>query len=147
MVFIQNMGSMSITDEPSATETRWTFNQRSFFEPLKESVSALKMQLEKKLHSIFEKEMDNIHTAANKAQILKSFDGQALPEPVTREDFLRYSRLFTLDPNTAHTKLHLSEENRRVEKRDEDQSYPDHPNRFDLYPQVLCREGVSARCY
>ncbi|XP_063050722.1 stonustoxin subunit beta-like, partial [Engraulis encrasicolus] len=51
------------------------------------------------------------------------------------------------DPNTAHEVLHLSEGNRRVEKRNEDQSYPDHPDRFEYWDQVLCREGVSARCY
>ncbi|XP_063049768.1 tripartite motif-containing protein 16-like [Engraulis encrasicolus] len=75
-------------------------------------------------------------------------DGQALTaEPVTREDFLQYSCHFTLDPNTAEKHLHLSEGNRRVERRDEAQSYPDHPDRFDEWPLVLCREGVSARCY
>ncbi|KAM3857578.1 tripartite motif-containing protein 16-like [Diretmus argenteus] len=26
-------------------------------------------------------------------------------------------------------------------------SYPDHPDRFTVYPQVLCREGLSGRCY
>ncbi|XP_063049625.1 tripartite motif-containing protein 16-like [Engraulis encrasicolus] len=75
-------------------------------------------------------------------------DVQALTaEPVTREDFLQYSCHFTLDPNTAHTRLRLSEGNRRVECRPGVQSYPDHPDRFDVWPQVLCREGVSARCY
>ncbi|KAG5281395.1 hypothetical protein AALO_G00071640 [Alosa alosa] len=68
-------------------------------------------------------------------------------EPVTREEFLKYSCHFTLDPNTAHRHLHLSEGNRRVESRDELQSYPDHPERFDEWYQVLCREGVSGRCY
>ncbi|CAL8240244.1 unnamed protein product [Gadus morhua 'NCC'] len=29
----------------------------------------------------------------------------------------------------------------------EDQSYPDHPERFDNWPQVLCREGLTGRCY
>ncbi|XP_063049668.1 tripartite motif-containing protein 16-like [Engraulis encrasicolus] len=71
----------------------------------------------------------------------------AEPEPVTREDFLKYSCDFTLDPNTAYRQLHLSEGNRRVERRLKVQSYPDHPDRFDWYEQVLCREGVSARCY
>ncbi len=28
-----------------------------------------------------------------------------------------------------------------------DQSYPDHPDRFDGYSQVLCRESVCGRCY
>ncbi|XP_073704223.1 stonustoxin subunit beta-like [Garra rufa] len=27
------------------------------------------------------------------------------------------------------------------------QSYPDHPDRFDHWSQVLCRESVSGRCY
>ncbi|XP_049333059.1 NLR family CARD domain-containing protein 3-like [Astyanax mexicanus] len=57
---------------------------------------------------------------------------------------------FTLDLNTAQCYLSLSEENRRVEFREELQSYPDHPERFDVWPQVLSRErvtGVTGRCY
>ena len=34
-----------------------------------------------------------------------------------------------------------------MERRDELQSYPDHPERFHGWSQVLCREGVSGRCY
>ena len=30
---------------------------------------------------------------------------------------------------------------------EEDQSYPDHPERFDSWSQVLCREGLTGRCY
>ncbi|XP_063049869.1 tripartite motif-containing protein 16-like [Engraulis encrasicolus] len=115
-------------------------------------VSALKMQLQEKLQSVFRQEIVKISAAAvTNIQIIQNIqlsDGQALTaEPVTREDFLHYSCHFTLDPNTAHTHLHLSEGNRRVEMRPGDQSYPDHPDRFDRWPQVLCREGVSARCY
>ena len=29
----------------------------------------------------------------------------------------------------------------------EDQSHPDHPERFDSQVQVLCREGLTGRCY
>ncbi|XP_049324346.1 NLR family CARD domain-containing protein 3 isoform X6 [Astyanax mexicanus] len=54
---------------------------------------------------------------------------------------------FTLDPNTVNPRLSLSEENRRVECREELQSYPDHPERFDGWSQVLSREGVTGRCY
>ncbi|XP_042561026.1 stonustoxin subunit beta-like, partial [Clupea harengus] len=53
----------------------------------------------------------------------------------------------TLDPNTAHRSLSLSEGNRKVTHVSEDQPYPDHPERFDSYNQVLCREGQSGRCY
>ncbi|KAK0151417.1 E3 ubiquitin/ISG15 ligase TRIM25 [Merluccius polli] len=53
----------------------------------------------------------------------------------------------TLDPNTAHRRLSLSEDHRKVKRVEELQSYPDHPERFDSCPQVLCREGLTGRCY
>ncbi|KAG1928688.1 NACHT, LRR and PYD domains-containing protein 3-like [Pimephales promelas] len=53
----------------------------------------------------------------------------------------------TLDPNTAHTRLVLSEENRKVTCVRESQSYPDHPDRFEYDHQVLCRESLTGRCY
>ncbi|XP_049324325.1 NACHT, LRR and PYD domains-containing protein 12-like isoform X16 [Astyanax mexicanus] len=59
----------------------------------------------------------------------------------------KYGCDFTLDPNTVNPRLSLSEENRRVEIREELQSYPDHPERFNWYQQVLSREGVTGRCY
>ncbi|XP_037399457.1 uncharacterized protein LOC108413716 isoform X3 [Pygocentrus nattereri] len=59
----------------------------------------------------------------------------------------KYSCDVTLDPNTANTRLSLSEENRKVVLVEERQSYPDHPERFDVWPQVLCRESLTGRCY
>ncbi|XP_073804382.1 NLR family CARD domain-containing protein 3-like [Danio rerio] len=59
----------------------------------------------------------------------------------------KYVCFLTLDPNTAHTQLILSEENREVKRVREYQPYPDHPDRFDCCPQVLCRESVCGRCY
>ncbi|KAK0153112.1 NLR family CARD domain-containing protein 3 [Merluccius polli] len=53
----------------------------------------------------------------------------------------------TLDPNTAYRYLSLSEDHRKVTRVGEDQSYPDHPERFDHWDQVLCREGLTGRCY
>ncbi|XP_030205596.1 NACHT, LRR and PYD domains-containing protein 12-like, partial [Gadus morhua] len=59
----------------------------------------------------------------------------------------KYACELTLDPNTANGQLSLSEDSRKVTLVEEDQSYPDHPERFDSYPQVLCREGLPGRCY
>nr|XP_046194480.1 NACHT, LRR and PYD domains-containing protein 3-like isoform X1 [Oncorhynchus gorbuscha] len=59
----------------------------------------------------------------------------------------KYACDLTLDPNTAHRNLSLSEGNRRVERVKEEQPYPDHPERFDHYTQVLCREGLTGRSY
>ncbi|XP_077097383.1 uncharacterized protein LOC143748976 isoform X2 [Siphateles boraxobius] len=59
----------------------------------------------------------------------------------------RYACELTLDPNTAHTHLCLPEGSRTVTHVEEAQSYPDHPERFKCYPQVLCRESLSGRCY
>ncbi len=53
----------------------------------------------------------------------------------------------TLDPNTAHTRLSLSEGNRRITYVEKKQPYPDHPDRFLINPQVICGESLSGRCY
>ncbi|XP_077053634.1 protein NLRC3-like isoform X3 [Siphateles boraxobius] len=59
----------------------------------------------------------------------------------------KYAYDLTLDPNTAHVKLTLSEDNRKATHVKEKQSYPDHPDRFDGFEQVLCGENLTGRCY
>ncbi|CAK6983908.1 NLR family CARD domain-containing protein 3-like [Scomber scombrus] len=59
----------------------------------------------------------------------------------------KYSCELTLDPNTANRKLKLSDNNRKVTYVEEDQSYPDHQDRFDHWPQLLCRNVLTGRCY
>ena len=53
----------------------------------------------------------------------------------------------TLDPNTAHRELSLSENNRKARRVEEDQNYPAHPHRFKTRCQVMSRETLSGRCY
>ncbi|KAG2465730.1 TRI16 protein, partial [Polypterus senegalus] len=54
----------------------------------------------------------------------------------------------TLNINTAHRDLHLSEGNKKVTCEGTKAEYPDHPDRFDHLAQVLCRETLTeTRCY
>uniref|UniRef100_A0A8C4SQZ1 Tripartite motif-containing protein 16-like n=1 Tax=Erpetoichthys calabaricus TaxID=27687 RepID=A0A8C4SQZ1_ERPCA len=49
----------------------------------------------------------------------------------------------TLDINTTHRRLHLSEGNKKVTCEWKKAKYPDHPDRFDHCVQVLCRESLA----
>ncbi|XP_061580721.1 stonustoxin subunit alpha-like [Cololabis saira] len=59
----------------------------------------------------------------------------------------KYSCQLTIDTNTVNNKIKLSDDNRKMMLVDEDQSYPDHPDRFDHWPQLLCKEVLTGRCY
>ncbi|XP_037553029.1 ribonuclease inhibitor, partial [Nematolebias whitei] len=58
----------------------------------------------------------------------------------------KYSYQLTIDTNTVSRKLQLSDNNRRVTRVEEVQSYPVHPDRFDV-SQLLCGAGLTGRCY
>uniref|UniRef100_A0AAZ1XTG5 B30.2/SPRY domain-containing protein n=1 Tax=Oreochromis aureus TaxID=47969 RepID=A0AAZ1XTG5_OREAU len=64
-----------------------------------------------------------------------------------RPGLRKYSCQLTIDTNTVNTKLQLSDNNRKVTRVEEVQLYPDHPDRFDVYEQLLCRNGLTGRCY
>ncbi|ROL49906.1 Tripartite motif-containing protein 16 [Anabarilius grahami] len=62
---------------------------------------------------------------------------------ISREDFCELH----LDPNTANKNLKLSEESGKISCSDKVNRYHDHPERFDEFPYILCREGLYGRCY
>uniref|UniRef100_A0A3B4T8R9 B30.2/SPRY domain-containing protein n=1 Tax=Seriola dumerili TaxID=41447 RepID=A0A3B4T8R9_SERDU len=80
-------------------------------------------------------------------------------DPHWRLETLRYGQMdrlqqlldnaceLELDTNTVHRNLKLSDNNRTVTWVEEDHSYPDHPARFDFWLQLLCRNGLTGRCY
>ncbi|KAL4007558.1 hypothetical protein ACER0C_001410 [Sarotherodon galilaeus] len=64
-----------------------------------------------------------------------------------RPGLRKYFRDLSLDPNTAHRNLKLSDNNKKVTHVKEDQLYPDHDHRFDHWPQLLCTNCLTGRCY
>ncbi|XP_036438764.1 NACHT, LRR and PYD domains-containing protein 12-like [Colossoma macropomum] len=53
----------------------------------------------------------------------------------------------TLDPNTVNSELYLYKSNKKVEWVWKDQRYPGHPDRFDVWSQVLSVESLTGRYY
>ncbi|MCJ8749906.1 hypothetical protein PDJAM_G00192990 [Pangasius djambal] len=72
-------------------------------------------------------------------------------EEFCQEEFIKIPERdfcdLTLDPNTVHYNLILSEKNRAVRCSNIKQPYSDHPERFDSLCQVLSKESVCGRCY
>ncbi|XP_049340690.1 NACHT, LRR and PYD domains-containing protein 3 [Astyanax mexicanus] len=64
-----------------------------------------------------------------------------------KRGIVKYARDLTLDPNTASSVLSLSDGNREVKRVEADQRYPDHPDRFECWGQVLSAESLTGRCY
>uniref|UniRef100_A0A3Q1FHK5 NLR family CARD domain-containing protein 3-like n=1 Tax=Acanthochromis polyacanthus TaxID=80966 RepID=A0A3Q1FHK5_9TELE len=58
-----------------------------------------------------------------------------------------YFRELKLDPNTAGRHLVLSDGSSRATWVEEEQLYPDHPDRFHPWGQLLCSTGLTGRCY
>ncbi|CAN0112018.1 unnamed protein product [Lampetra fluviatilis] len=55
-----------------------------------------------------------------------------------------YGRSPTVDPNSAHNNLQISSDLRTVTWTAVSQGRPDHPHRFDWWPQALCSESFSS---
>ncbi|XP_024116583.2 tripartite motif-containing protein 16-like, partial [Oryzias melastigma] len=109
-----------------------------------EEVTAAVSELTDKLKDILREEWTNISLAVTNVDVLLS---EPEPEPKSRADFLKYSCQITLDPNTAHRQLLLSDENRKVKLMKKPQSDSDHPDRFISKFQVLSKESLTGRCY
>ncbi|XP_023193377.1 tripartite motif-containing protein 16-like isoform X1 [Xiphophorus maculatus] len=107
-----------------------------------EDVAAAVSELREKLQDVLRDSWTNISLMVTEVDVLLSE-----PEPKSRAGFLKYSCEITLDPNTAHTILVLSEGNKKVTRMKKPQSYSSHPDRFTDRSQVLSRESLTGRCY
>ncbi|XP_048013089.1 tripartite motif-containing protein 16-like [Megalobrama amblycephala] len=130
--FLQSFQSLSAPPESTDVNDD-PFSSLSSFDFVRESV----LQLRDKLEDFCKEELKKISDRVTFTNIV----------PRTRNDFLQYSHQLTLDLNTVNKHLRLSERNRVITGTQTEQPYPDHPDRFDNWEQVLCRESVCGRCY
>ncbi|XP_051812712.1 tripartite motif-containing protein 16-like [Acanthochromis polyacanthus] len=137
--FLHNYPSVSALSESTHSSSISIRPLRHF-----EDVTAAVKELRGKVEDVLKDTWTNISLTLTQPDVLLS---EPEPEPKTRAGFMRYSRQITLDPNTANRKLLLSEGNRKVTFMGQQQSYPDHPDRFTGRPQVLSRESLTGRCY
>ncbi|XP_053186862.1 tripartite motif-containing protein 16-like [Scomber japonicus] len=126
--FLQNYPSLSQLSEPTDSSSI-NIRPRRYFEDVTAAVS----ELRDKLQDILKEEWTKISLAVTEVK--------------TRAGFLKYSREITVDPNTAHTLLVLSNSDRKVKRTRKHLSYTPHPDRFTHWRQVLSKESLTGRCY
>ncbi|KAL6462973.1 hypothetical protein MHYP_G00293950 [Metynnis hypsauchen] len=144
--FLQKFLSLTC---PSWTETLASPppNPKVTFERVVHSVS----KLQKSLEDICTTETSNIFETIEEVQIFgrgkprrKTPKPQAplnpIPEPKTREDFLHYSCYLTLESSFVHPNLSVHSAKRAVKCASNNSS-------VNKWPQALCREGLTGRCY
>ncbi|XP_058601973.1 tripartite motif-containing protein 16-like [Onychostoma macrolepis] len=136
--FLQSFQSLSAPPESTDGNDN-PFISLVSFDGLRESVH----QLPEKLEDFCKEELKKI---SDRGKVLEI---HLLSEtsPSSRNHFLQYSHQLTLDLKTVNKHIHLSENNRVMTVTGTHRLYPDHPDRFDAWSQVLCRESVCGRCY
>ncbi|XP_048050440.1 tripartite motif-containing protein 16-like [Megalobrama amblycephala] len=131
--FLQSLSSVSL----SGSTDGFTISSHLSFDEVVKSVS----QLRDKLQQFCSEETEKISGRVKSVLVILA------PEYQTREEFLQYSRLLTVDLNSVNNGLRLSEGNTVITVADKLQHYPDHPDRFDSWFEAMCRESLTGRCY
>ncbi|KAJ0069916.1 hypothetical protein NL108_016150 [Boleophthalmus pectinirostris] len=119
-----------LTTDTQSSESRFQTRPKEDFEFVTRAVTVLRDKLQQTLSEC------NVPVSQ-----------EPLAEPRCRNDFLKYAREITLDPNTVFPHLLLSDGNRKVTHTSEAQKYPEHSERFSVWSQVLSREELTGRCY
>ncbi|XP_053186431.1 tripartite motif-containing protein 16-like [Scomber japonicus] len=134
--FLHNYPSVSQLSEPKDSSSI-NIRPLRYFEDVTAAVSELRDKLQDSLRD----KWTNISLTVTEVDVLLP-----PPDPKTRDGFLKYACEITLDPNTVHGKVLLSEGNRKATSI-YPQCYSHHPDRFTDERQVLSRESLPGRCY
>uniref|UniRef100_A0A8C4TB00 Tripartite motif-containing protein 16-like n=1 Tax=Erpetoichthys calabaricus TaxID=27687 RepID=A0A8C4TB00_ERPCA len=141
-----------LTERIREQEKREMEKAEGVMKQLKKEIEELKRR-EAELKELSETK-DHLHFLQVRATLHRESDQTGVVCPVTHSQnsslvfFSLLSDFFplTLDINTAHRALRLSEGNKKVTWERTKTKYPDHPDRFNLCVQVLCREALTGTC-
>lgn len=90
---------------------------------------------------------DRVQNLSEEWTVVSQTEPESRVEPKTRAEFLKYSRPMTMDPNTAHKWLKLSEGNKKVTLTRENPSHTVHSDNFIHITQVISTQHLHGRCY
>ncbi|XP_033954103.1 tripartite motif-containing protein 16-like isoform X1 [Pseudochaenichthys georgianus] len=142
--------SSDVKQQLRSQQEREVSRVRELQEKLEQEISELKRrdaELELLSHTEDHNQLLLSYPSSLPAPLSEATHSSTAAEPASRAGFLQYSQEITLDPNTAHTQLLLSEGSRKATFMEQDQCYSSHPDRFTYYSQVLSRESLTGRCY
>ncbi|KAG2467004.1 TRI25 ligase, partial [Polypterus senegalus] len=131
------MGQLKISVEREVEKNETTFTD------LIHCIEGISSKVTEKIREQEKREMQKaervVKQLENEIKELKRRDTELKELSETKDHFCP----LTLDINTAHRRLSLSEGNKKVTHKGTEIKYPDHPDRFDRWYQVLCREALS----
>lgn len=153
--FLQSFPTLCVA--PEAMVPKVLINPQFSFGEMSKTATDMKENLD----NICKKEVGRLSKTVSETSVyiilprnggkqLKGFPIQTVPsnadiqEPKIRTDFLRYAFKLSFDPNTVYKELVLSEGNQKITRKKTVQFYPDHPERFDGFSQVLCKEPLTS---
>ncbi|XP_056616861.1 tripartite motif-containing protein 16-like protein [Triplophysa dalaica] len=131
---LQNCRSISVSG--SSESPRITVSSLLSFDDVVKSVDKLR----DKLQNFCNEEIEVISGTVKDIQIV-------VPVKERQEECCKYFRHFTVDLNTVNKNLRLSEGNKAVTDTGTTHQYPEHPDRFHGWKQVLCKEIVRDHSY
>uniref|UniRef100_A0A3Q0SVS0 FinTRIM family, member 83 n=1 Tax=Amphilophus citrinellus TaxID=61819 RepID=A0A3Q0SVS0_AMPCI len=142
--FLQSFPTLCVA--PEAMVPKVLINPQFSFGEMSKTATDMKENLD----NICKKEVVKLSKTVSETSvyiILPRNGGKRLKdiqEPKIRTDFLRYAVKLSFDPNTVYKELVLSDGNQKITRKKLVQFYPDHPERFDGFSQVLCKEPLTS---
>uniref|UniRef100_A0A8C6KV01 Tripartite motif-containing protein 16-like n=1 Tax=Nothobranchius furzeri TaxID=105023 RepID=A0A8C6KV01_NOTFU len=128
--FLQNFPTLRVP--PEAMVPKVLINPQFSFGEISRTATEMKENLD----DICKKELSKISKTVSDTPIY-------ILLPRNGDKCLKDSCRLSFDQNTVYKELVLTDGNKRVSRKKSIQFYPDHPERFDGFSQVLCKEPLS----